>query len=68
LVGDFDYEIARQRRNKRLMAFLDKSFHAARQEKGIPLAEVKRLLGLNSDNAKVTRRKARPHPRRSARR
>lgn len=47
-VDDLEYEISRQRRNKKLMAFLDRRFRAARREKGIPLAIVKQKLGLNS--------------------
>jgi len=46
MTNDFDYEIAQQRRNKKLMAFLDKRFREARREKGIPLEEVERQLGL----------------------
>ncbi|HEY7159195.1 MAG TPA: hypothetical protein VH575_34950 [Gemmataceae bacterium] len=62
-VDDFDQEIAQQRRNKKLMAFLDERFRQARQEKGIPLEEVKRQLGLGSHDTKVSRRKAGPHSR-----
>jgi hypothetical protein len=71
MVDDFAYEIARQRRNKKLMAFLKKRFEQAREEKGIPLEEVERRLGLNegpSHDAEKSRRKTGPHPRRSARR
>ena len=46
LIDDFDFEIASQRRNKKLMAFLKESFRQARKEKGIPLEEVRRRLGL----------------------
>jgi hypothetical protein len=62
-VDDFAREIEAQRRNKKLMAFLDKRFREARQEKGIPLEEVERQLGLKSHGAKVSRRKAGPHSR-----
>ena len=63
LIDDFDREIALQRRSEKLMAFLDERFRQAKEEKGIPLEEVKRQLGLDSDATKVSRRKARPHPR-----
>lgn len=46
LIDDFDYEIAAQRRNPKLMAFLEERFRQARKEKGVPLEEVKRRLGL----------------------
>jgi hypothetical protein len=62
-VDEFDYEIARQRKNKKLMTFLDKRFRAARQEKGIPIEEVSRRLGLDSNGSKNTRRKAGAHSR-----
>ena len=62
-IDDFDEEIALQRRNKKLMAFLDERFRRAKEEKGIPLEEVKRQLGLDSNATKVSRRKTRPHPR-----
>jgi hypothetical protein len=42
-IDEFDREIARTRQNDNLMAFLDAR---ARQEKTIPLDEVKRQLGL----------------------
>jgi len=42
-IDDFDREIEAQRRNKKLMAFLDK---CARQTEWIPLEEVERSLGL----------------------
>ncbi len=45
-VDDFAFEIAQQRQNRKLMAFLDKRFRAARREKGIPLKQVKQELGL----------------------
>ena len=45
-VDDFEYEIAQQRKKKKLTAFLEKRFSDARQEKGIPLEEAERLLGL----------------------
>lgn len=46
LIDDFDYEIAVQRRNPELMAFLNERSQRARMEKGIPLEEVSRRLGL----------------------
>jgi hypothetical protein len=42
-VEDFDWEIARTRQNQKLMAFLDAR---AKQTATLPLAEVKRQLGL----------------------
>ena len=42
-VGDFDQEIARTRKNQKLMALLDAR---STQSETIPLAEVKRRLGL----------------------
>jgi hypothetical protein len=42
-IEDFDEEIARTRQNARLMALLDER---AKQGQTIPLAEVKRQLGL----------------------
>lgn len=45
-IGDFDYEIAAQRANKELMAYLDRLGRRSRREKGIPLEEVCRQLGL----------------------
>lgn len=42
-LDDFDLEIGRTRRNKKLMAFLDQ---VAQQQETIPLDEVKRRLGL----------------------
>lgn len=50
LVDEFDIEIARQRRNKKLIAFLDERFDQARREPGIPLEEVKRQLGLTKNS------------------
>jgi hypothetical protein len=50
LIDDFDYEIAGQRRNPKLMAFLDRRFRRARKEKGVPLKEVKRRLGLPAES------------------
>ena len=44
-VDEFDREIARTRRNARLMALLDER---AKQSKTVPLDEVKRQLGLNT--------------------
>jgi predicted NodU family carbamoyl transferase len=67
-IDDFEHEIALQRQNQKLMAFLDERFRQARQEKGIPLEDVKRQLRMNSDASKDSRREARSHPRRSARR
>jgi hypothetical protein len=63
LIDDFDYELSRQRQNEKLMAFLDERARQARKEKGIPLEEVKRRLGVNSHGDKVPRRKARSHSR-----
>ncbi len=40
---DFDDEIARQRKNEKLMAFLDER---RKQTKTVPLAEVRRQLGI----------------------
>jgi len=42
-IEDFDHEIARTRQNAKLMSFLDER---ARQTQTVPLAEVKRELGL----------------------
>ena len=50
LVDDFDVEIARQRKNKKLVAFLEERFREARRKPGIPLEEVKRQLGLNKNS------------------
>lgn len=47
-IDDFDYELAAQRRNKRLMDFLDERIAQAREQEGIPLSEVKRRLGASS--------------------
>jgi hypothetical protein len=58
-IDDFDREIVRQRANKELMAFLDKRFRAARREKGIPLQEVTKRLGLQSASKGTARSKAR---------
>jgi hypothetical protein len=44
MVDDFDLEIARTRRNERLMACLEER---ARQPATIPLEEVKRILDLD---------------------
>jgi predicted ATPase len=45
-IDDFDYELARQRQNQELMAFLDERF----QEKGVyTLEEVEQMLGLNDE-------------------
>ena len=43
-IDDFDEEIARTRRNDKLMALLD---DRAKQSKTVPLDEVKRQLGLS---------------------
>ena len=51
-MDDFDYEIVRQRQNKKLMAFLGKRFKEARQGKGIPLQEAFLQLGLKPKKAK----------------
>lgn len=45
-IDEFAYEIAAQRRNKKLMAFLDRCAEESRKEKAIPLEEVERRLGL----------------------
>lgn len=45
-IDDFDHEIARTRRNEKLMALLD---IRAGQTRTIPLEEVKRQLGLGSE-------------------
>jgi hypothetical protein len=58
VIDDFEQEIALQRQNKKLMAFLDVRFRQARQHKSIPLEEVKRQLGVSSHGTKVSRRKA----------
>ena len=42
-VDDFQYEIARTRQNTKLMALLDER---AREDKTVPLDEVKQQLGL----------------------
>jgi hypothetical protein len=44
-IDEFDREIARTRRNARLMALLDER---AKQSKTIPLDELKRQLGLTA--------------------
>ncbi len=44
LVDDFDREIAAQRRNKKLMAFLDQR---SRSTKWIPLQDIEKELGLS---------------------
>jgi hypothetical protein len=44
LIDDFDRELAAQRRNEKLMAFLDER---ARSTEWIPLEEVERRLGLS---------------------
>ncbi|NUQ64192.1 MAG: hypothetical protein HUU20_17110 [Pirellulales bacterium] len=44
VIDEFDEEIARTRRNPKLMAMLDER---ARQSQTIPLDEVKRQLGLS---------------------
>jgi hypothetical protein len=43
-VDEFDYEIAQTRRNTKLMALLEER---ARQQKTVPLGDVKRDLGLD---------------------
>jgi len=45
-IDDFDYEVAAQRRNPKLMAFLEQRLGQARKEKGAPLEEARRRLGL----------------------
>ncbi len=44
VVDDFDEEVARTRHNDKLMALLDER---AKREPTVPLAEVKRQLGLS---------------------
>jgi hypothetical protein len=44
VVDDFDQEVARTRHNAKLMALLDER---AKQEQTVPLADVKRELGLS---------------------
>jgi hypothetical protein len=46
LIDDFAHEIALQRKDRKLMAFLDARFRAARQGKCIPLEEVDRKLSV----------------------
>ena len=48
LIDDFGYEVAQQRQNRKLMAFLRERFRESRKQKGVPLAEVKRPLGLDN--------------------
>jgi hypothetical protein len=55
-VDDFEYELSRQRGNKKLVAFLDRRFRAARKQPGVPLAAVARQLG-SKPRAKKPRRK-----------
>ncbi|MEX0711322.1 MAG: hypothetical protein WD278_03165 [Pirellulales bacterium] len=43
-IDDFEYEVARSRRNAKLMAMLDER---AKQEQTISLDEVKRRLGMS---------------------
>jgi len=43
---DFDTEIAATRKNRKLMKFLNKRVTKAKAGRGIPLAEVRRQLGL----------------------
>lgn len=62
-IDDFDREIALQRNNEKLMAYLDECVRRAKREKGIPLEEVKRQLGLDTNAKKISRRKAGPHSR-----
>jgi hypothetical protein len=56
-VDDFEYEVIRQRRNKKLMAFLDQRFEEARSEKGIPLKDVYRRLGIEPSSEKKQARR-----------
>lgn len=44
IVDDFDLEVARTRQNQKLMAFLEER---SKQTETVPLAEVKRKLGLD---------------------
>jgi len=63
VIDDFEHEVVKQRANKKLMSFLDNRFRQGRQEKGIPLEEVARKLGLVSNDAKIPRRQAGSHSR-----
>jgi hypothetical protein len=54
-IDDFDYEVAAQRRNKKLMRFLEERSREAHTEKGIPLEEVRRRLGLRPRSPTPTR-------------
>ena len=47
-IDDFEYEIAQQRKNRKLMAFLDERFRKGRDEPGIPLEQVRRNLKLST--------------------
>jgi hypothetical protein len=76
-VDDFDIELAQQRGNEKLMAFLDARFKEARSSNGIPLEVAKRELDdpanrrarkpkrpvNGKSHGKVSRRKAGPHSR-----
>jgi len=59
MIDELGNEIAQQRRDKKLMAFLDARLRQARARPGIPLKDVRKQLGLNSHGTKVPRRKAR---------
>jgi hypothetical protein len=51
-IDDFDHEIAAQRQNKKLMAYLDGVAKAAKKSESIPLEEVERRLGLAKKSSK----------------
>jgi hypothetical protein len=67
LVDDFAHELIQQRKNRKLMAFLKKRFHEARQQEGIPLERVKRQLGLKGAGAEKGNKTRRQTPPPSAR-
>jgi hypothetical protein len=51
-VDDFDHELAATRRNQKLMELLDRR---GKQDKVIPQAQVRRMLGLDTIAAKKRR-------------
>lgn len=66
MVDDFGREVALQRRDRRLMAFLDKRFRRARRVPGVTIQEIRRRLDhlpKSQNETKIPRRKARPHSR-----
>jgi hypothetical protein len=54
-IDDFDREIAAQRRNKKLMAYLDE---CAKETELIPLEDARRRLGLAMDGGKTSKKKS----------